>query len=105
MYKRYFPDYRDHVYLDNAATTMTPAKVIMEYNYYWYFNANIHRSPHKLGQEATEKYENNERTLKPEYGLLELRKKLKFFANLRPIFLFDSLINASTLKPDVIKNL
>ena len=55
MYKRYFPDYRDHVYLDNAATTMTPAKVIMEYNYYWYFNANIHRSPHKLGQEATEK--------------------------------------------------
>ena len=57
MYKRYFPEYKDHVYLDNAATTMTPAKVIMEYNYYWYFNANIHRSPHKLGQEATEKYE------------------------------------------------
>ena len=49
MYKRYFPEYKDHVYLDNAATTMTPVKVIMEYNYYWKFNANIHRSPHKLG--------------------------------------------------------
>ncbi len=58
-----------------------------------------------LGAVGEKKYENNERTLKPEYGLLELRKKLKFFANLRPIFLFDSLINASTLKPDVIKNL
>jgi len=57
MYKRYFPNYKDHVYLDNAATTMTPARVITEYNYYWYFNANIHRSPHKLGQEATTKYE------------------------------------------------
>ena len=29
----------------------------MENNYYWYFNANIHRSPHELGQKATNKYE------------------------------------------------
>ncbi|MEC7832563.1 MAG: 3-isopropylmalate dehydrogenase [Pseudomonadota bacterium] len=58
-----------------------------------------------LGAVGAKKYENNERTLKPEYGLLELRQKLELFVNLRPIFLFDSLINASTLKSDVIKNL
>ncbi|MEC9206191.1 MAG: 3-isopropylmalate dehydrogenase [Pseudomonadota bacterium] len=58
-----------------------------------------------LGAVGTKKHENNERKLKPEYGLLELRQKLKFFANLRPVFLFDSLINSSTLKPEIINNL
>ena len=57
MYKSYFPAYRDIVYLDNAATTMTPTEVIGENDYYWYFNANIHRSPHELGQKASNAYE------------------------------------------------
>jgi len=57
MYKSYFPAYNDVVYLDSAATTMTPVDVIMENDYYWKFNANIHRSPHKLGQEASNAYE------------------------------------------------
>jgi len=57
MYKSYFPAYRDIVYLDNAATTMTPVEVIGENNYYLYFNANIHRSPHELGQKASNAYE------------------------------------------------
>ena len=57
MYKSYFPAYDNIVYLDNAATTMTPVDVVMENDYYWKFNANIHRSPHKLGQQASIAYE------------------------------------------------
>jgi 3-isopropylmalate dehydrogenase len=40
---------------------------------------------------------------KPERGLLELRKLLGNFANLRPIYVFDSLAEASTLRPEVIR--
>ena len=46
------------VYLDNAATSQKPKKVIESMNdYYKNHNANIHRSIHTLGEEATEKYE------------------------------------------------
>jgi 3-isopropylmalate dehydrogenase len=40
---------------------------------------------------------------RPETGLLKLRKALGLFANVRPAIIFDELINASTLKPEVIK--
>ena len=40
---------------------------------------------------------------RPEHALLTLRKELDLFANLRPAFLFDELLNASNIKPDVIK--
>ena len=39
----------------------------------------------------------------PEDGLLALRKGLGLFANLRPVKVFDELVNASTLKPEVLK--
>ncbi|MDV2989288.1 MAG: 3-isopropylmalate dehydrogenase [Dehalogenimonas sp.] len=39
----------------------------------------------------------------PEDGLLALRKGLGLFANLRPVKVFDQLVDASTLKPDVIR--
>ena len=42
---------------------------------------------------------------KPEKGLLELRSSLGLFANLRPAILFDSSLEASSLKPDIIKDL
>ena len=42
---------------------------------------------------------------KPERGLLRLRKDLDLFANLRPALVFDALVDASTLKPDVIRGL
>ena len=46
------------VYLDNAATSQKPKQVIEAIdNYYKNYNANIHRSIHTLGEEATEKYE------------------------------------------------
>ena len=42
---------------------------------------------------------------KPEKGLLELRSSLGLFANLRPAILFDSSLEASSLKPHIIKDL
>ncbi len=41
--------------------------------------------------------------VRPEQGLLRLRKSLALFANLRPVRLFDELLDASTLKPEVIR--
>ncbi len=41
--------------------------------------------------------------VRPEQGLLRLRKALALFANLRPVRLFDELLDASTLKPEVIR--
>ena len=43
--------------------------------------------------------------LRPEIAILRLRKELGLFANLRPITLFDPLIEASTIKPEVIRGL
>ncbi len=46
------------IYLDNAATTQRPCQVLETLTtFYTHYNANIHRSPHLLGQEATELYE------------------------------------------------
>lgn len=42
---------------------------------------------------------------RPEAALLKLRKELDLFANLRPAMVFDALIDASTLKPEVVKGL
>jgi len=49
------------------------------------------------------KWDNLERHLRPETGLLGLRKEMGTFANLRPAIVYDELVNASTLKPDVVK--
>lgn len=42
---------------------------------------------------------------RPEAGLLKIRKELELFANLRPAIVFDALIDASTLKPDIVRGL
>ncbi len=42
---------------------------------------------------------------KPERGLLGIRKHMGLFANLRPAVVFDALVEASTLKPEVITGL
>ena len=49
------------------------------------------------------KWDNLERHLRPETGLLGLRKEMGTFANLRPAMVYDELVNASSLKPEVIK--
>ena len=50
-------------------------------------------------------YDELEFELKPERGLLALRKEMDLFANLRPAIVFDALVDASTLKPDVVSGL
>ena len=49
------------------------------------------------------KWDGVERHLRPESGLLALRKAMGTFANLRPATVYDELVNASTLKPEVLK--
>jgi cysteine desulfurase / selenocysteine lyase len=49
---------RPLIYLDNAATTQRPRQVLETLTtFYETANANIHRSPHALGQAATQMYE------------------------------------------------
>ena len=43
--------------------------------------------------------------LRPELAILRLRKELDLFANLRPAIVLDPLVDASTLKPDVVRGL
>ena len=50
------------------------------------------------------KYDNDPSAkVRPEQGLLGIRKELGLYANLRPIMLFDELLNASSLKPEILK--
>ncbi|MEE8391546.1 MAG: cysteine desulfurase [Anaerolineae bacterium] len=52
------------IYFDNAATTQKPRQVLRTIQeFYSTYNANIHRSPHVLGQEATELYEDAHRNV------------------------------------------
>jgi 3-isopropylmalate dehydrogenase len=49
------------------------------------------------------KWDNLPRHLRPESGLLALRKGLDAFANLRPVKIYDSLIGASSLKEEIVR--
>ena len=49
------------------------------------------------------KWDNLPRELRPETGLLNFREAMGVYANLRPAVIYDELINASSLKPEVIK--
>ena len=55
-----------------------------------------------FGAIGGEKWDNLPRDLRPESGLLRLRKSLEVFANLRPAKVYDELIEASTLKPEIV---
>ncbi|WZZ07405.1 hypothetical protein YC2023_093326 [Brassica napus] len=54
-----------------------------------------------LGAIGGYKWDKNEKHLKPETGLLQLRAALKVFANLRPATVLPQLVDASTLKREV----
>ena len=51
------------------------------------------------------KYDKLEFSKKPERALLKLRKELKLFANLRPAICFKELVDASSLKPEIVSGL
>ena len=58
-----------------------------------------------LGAVGGPKWDDVEFSKKPERALLKLRKELKLFANLRPAICFKQLVDASTLKPEIISGL
>jgi len=58
-----------------------------------------------LGAVGGPKWDNLEFEKKPERALLKLRKELKLFANLRPAICFKQLVDASTLKPEIVSGL
>jgi 3-isopropylmalate dehydrogenase len=51
------------------------------------------------------KWDQLDPALRPEQGLLKIRKSLALFANLRPAKLYPQLVNASSLKPERINDL
>src|SRR5207249_472851 len=55
-----------------------------------------------LGAVGSPEFDKNPPDLKPETGLLQLRKELGAFANLRPVVLHQTLIDASPLKREVV---
>ena len=68
----------------------------------------------KLAQEADAilfgavgdwKYDTLDRPLRPEQALLGLRKNLGLFANFRPAICYEQLVNASSLKPELVADL
>ena len=58
-----------------------------------------------LGAVGGPKWDKVEFSKKPERALLKLRKELKLFANLRPAICFKQLVDASTLKPEIVSGL
>jgi len=58
-----------------------------------------------LGAVGGPKWDNLEFSKRPERALLKLRKELKLFANLRPAICFKQLVDASTLKPEIVSGL
>ena len=58
-----------------------------------------------MGSVGGPQWDNVEYNKRPEAGLLRLRKEMGLFANLRPALVFDALIDASTLKPEIVKGL
>ena len=51
------------------------------------------------------KYDNDPNAkVRPEQGLLKIRKDLGLYANIRPIFTFESLIHKSPIKKEIVEN-
>ena len=58
-----------------------------------------------MGSVGGPKWDGVEYDKRPEAGLLRVRKELDLFANLRPALVFDALVDASSLKPEIVRSL
>ncbi|NNG05712.1 MAG: 3-isopropylmalate dehydrogenase, partial [Inquilinus sp.] len=58
-----------------------------------------------LGAVGGPKWDGVDFAIRPEAGLLRLRKEMELFANLRPAIVFPALADASTLKREVVEGL
>lgn len=68
-------------------------------------NAAMNADAVLFGSVGGPKWDDLDFSLKPERGLLRLRKEMDLFANLRPAIVFDALAEASTLKPEIVSGL
>ena len=57
-----------------------------------------------FGAVGDPKFDDPKIKVRPEDGLLAIRKGLKLFANLRPVKVYDELVDGTVFKPEVIKN-
>ncbi|BFM20396.1 3-isopropylmalate dehydrogenase [Gilvimarinus japonicus] len=58
-----------------------------------------------LGAVGGPKWDTIDRAIRPERGLLKIRSSLELYANLRPALLYPQLVEASSLKPEVVSGL
>ncbi|WP_111641981.1 3-isopropylmalate dehydrogenase [Marinimicrobium alkaliphilum] len=58
-----------------------------------------------LGAVGGPKWDKLDRAIRPEKGLLKMRSELVLYANLRPALLYPQLVEASSLKPEVVSGL
>ena len=58
-----------------------------------------------LGAVGGPKWDNVDKSIRPEAALLRLRNELGLFTNLRPIKVFDALVGASSLKKEIVKDI
>jgi|TARA_B110000261_G_C13076317_1_gene354173 3-isopropylmalate dehydrogenase len=58
-----------------------------------------------LGAVGDWKFDKLPRDMRPERGLLRIRRALNLFANLRPAIMFPELVHTSSLKPEVVSDL
>jgi 3-isopropylmalate dehydrogenase len=58
-----------------------------------------------LGAVGGPKWDKVDYNKRPEAGLLKIRKELQLFANLRPAMVLDALVDASSLKPELVRGL
>jgi len=58
-----------------------------------------------MGSVGGPKWDDVDRNLRPEKGLLKLRSGLDLFGNLRPAILYPQLADASSLKPEIVAGL
>ena len=58
-----------------------------------------------LGAVGGPQWDNLDRPLRPEMGLLKIRSQLGLFGNLRPALLYPQLAGASSLKPEIVAGL
>jgi 3-isopropylmalate dehydrogenase len=56
-----------------------------------------------LGAVGDPKYDDPSLPVRLEFGLMALRKKLKLYANLRPVHVYSALLDASPLRPELTK--
>ncbi len=56
-----------------------------------------------LGAVGGEKWDSIDPSIRPERGLLGIRKELELFANLRPAIMFPELAGACLLRPDIVE--